>query len=205
MTSLGILRRPNSVSIYARDPADSSRVERFLIENTAFGGANAVRLDTMQSASVASPITVTRSPLERAVADNIRIEPRVLSVTGTISATPLRLGGALAGTAGSLRRRDLLAVERLRNIQLRREPVDVVTPFGVFPSMAMTFTEQHGQGNKVGLTFQFTEMIIVSPYLIEAELDIDEATIGAQAGSDIGAQPTELVAAPSDLAGGLGG
>lgn len=206
MTSLATLRRPNAVSIYARDFETRDRVDRFLIENTVIRDADRVRLHTTQSASVVSPITVTRNPLERAVADNIRIEPRTLTVTGTLSATPLGfLGGQVTSTAGSLRRIDLQEVAKLRTIQLRREPVDVVTPYGVFESMAMQINENHGRGNKVDLTLVFTEIRIVSPFVVQAELDIDQATIGAQARSIAGSQPTDLVDAPSDLAGGLGG
>jgi hypothetical protein len=205
MTALSTLKRPNTVMIFARDFARTGRIQTFLLNNTAVSVPGRVRLDLTKSVAVNRPIAVARSPVEQATADNVRIGQVVVSVTGTLAATPLGVGGALVGSFGSLVRRDLKELDKLIALQESREPVTLVTPQRTYQSMVFSIDEQHPGTNKVDLSLTFHQVRIVAPQLIEALLDLDEALVGAQNTTDLGAQPTEVVDAPVDLNGGLGG
>lgn len=204
MPNLAALVRPNTVSIFASDPATLGKVAAFVLTNVVAPVPGRVRLDLMHSVSAASRVAVPRSPVERLVADNIRREPRTLTVTGSLSATPLGLLASQFGAAGSFVRRDLRELAKLRELQASREPVVVVTPAEIFQSMAMQIDEAHTGDHKVELTLSFEEIRIVSPLSL-LQLDLDTILAGAGSSSNIGAQPTEVVAAPSGVAGGVGG
>lgn len=205
--NLAKLVRPNTVSIFARDPlADptiGAKITAFVLTNTVIPSPGRVRLDLTQSMSGGNRVTATRSPVERVVADNIRREPRTLTVTGSLSANPLGLLAAQLGIVGSIVRRDLR--ERKKLLAMIDEPVAVVTPFEIFPSMAMSVDDTHDGSNKVELTLSFEEVRIVSPLTVAGALDLDTLLVGAGSTTNLGAQPTDLVAAPVDVAGGVGG
>lgn len=203
--NLAKLTRPNTVAVFLQDPTTIGRVSAFILENSIIPDPGRVRLDLMRSVNVSRRVSATRSPVERAVADNIRLDPISFTVQGQLSATPLGFLASILGTAGSIVRRDLRELKKLQRFQGLRLPVAVVTPAAVFPSMAMSIDEVHDGSNKVELTLSFVEVRIVSPLSVAALLDLDQMFAGAGATSNLGAQSTDLVTAPADVAGGLGG
>ncbi len=176
-----------------------------ILQEVAISIAGRVRLDLLHSSSVSRRATASRSPLERAVADNIRLDPISARVTGSLSASPLGPISTQLGAAGSIIRRDLRELKKLQQIQARREPVILVLPQAVFPPMVMSIDETHPGGAKVDLSLTFEEIRIVSPLTAAGVIDLDAIQAGAQSSANAGAQPAAAVDAPTDLgAGGLG-
>lgn len=205
MVSLGALARPNTATIFADDPAQRGKLLAFVLTNVALPSKSRGRFDLLTGGSVSRRHTASRSPLERFTIDDIKAEPLAITITGSISATPLELMGAL-GTLGSVIRRDLREAEKIAYLFALHEPLVVVTPWGVFPSVHGSIDEQHGQGNKVDLTISLEEIRIVSQLTIEALVDLDTILAGGLTETDLGIQPVEQVSAPADLpVGGLGG
>lgn len=205
MTSLGLITRPGTASIFASDPATQAKIVVFILQDVAIPVPGRVRLDLLKSMSATSPVTVARSPVERVVADNILIGGRVVRISGTLTATPLGILSAQLGAFGSIVRRDLRELAKLRRIQATREPVALVTPSEVFTSMAMSIDEVHDGSNKVELSLSFEKIRIVSPLAVLGELDYENLLAGAGSSQQVGAQSTEVVASPPGLgAGGLG-
>lgn len=201
--NLGTLRRPATASIFALDPVvGAAGVATFILTDIAIPLPNRARLDLLKSASTTRPISVARSPVERSVADNIQIGPETVTIQGTLSANPLGLGAQLGGF-GSIIRRDLLELNKLRRFIDLREPMLLVIPARIYPSVAITsMTETHPGSNKVELSITFEEVRIVSPLTVAGALDLDAMLAGAGATSNAGAQPAAEVAA--DVGGGLG-
>jgi hypothetical protein len=202
--NLAQLIRPNSVSIFASDPATIGKVAAFIFETTPIPVPGRVRLDLTQSINIGRRVRATRSPVERAVADNLVREPVTLSVRGSLSANPLGLLSAQIGLAGSIVRRDLREVKKLQKIQAAGEPVVVVTPSEIFPSMSMSIDEVHDGSHKVELSLTFEEIRIVSPFTVAVVLDLDTLLAGAGGTSDLGGQPVEVLDEPTAIGGGLG-
>ena len=203
--SLGALARPNTATIFADDPAQRGKLLAFVLTNTSLPSKSRARLDLLAGGTVSRRWTASRSPLERHTVDDIKAEPIALTFTGSISATPLELFGAL-GTLGSIFRRDLKEAEKLAALFALREPLVAVTPWGVFASVHGSIDESHGNGNKVDLTITLEEIRIVSSVTIEATSDLETILAGGLTETDLGIQPVEPVTSPADLvAGGLGG
>lgn len=199
------LLRPNTVAIFATDPTGAAGVAAKL---TAFLLTQAVvvdvpgrfRFDLVKNYQTVSRYSIARNPVERAVADNIVKQPRVVTVQGSVSANPLALFGSL-GAFGSLVRRDLLTVKQLRILAERGEPLVVVTPSEVHGSMGLAvLAETHDLRHKVELSLTFEEMEIVSPLAVSGALDLDAALAGAGSTSNNGAQPVDPFADPGGLA-----
>lgn len=202
--SLGRFARPTTVTILAQDPASFGKLLAFVLQRIPLPGKKHVSLDLAHNGAASKRFTPTRNPVERAVADNVRPEPETLTLSGSISATPLGLAAPL-GAFGSLIRRDLRLVKQLRDLFDRREPLVVVTPWRTYSSMGGTsIDETHVGSNKVDLLLTFDEVRIVDTTLITGLLDLDEALAGAAATEAMGGQATELVDAPVGVAGGLG-
>ena len=201
--NLGTLRRPATASIFAIDPViGAAGVATFILTDIAIPLPNRARLDLLKSSSATRPITVASSPVERSVADNIQIGPETVTVQGTLSATPLGLGAQLGGF-GSIIRRDLLELEKLRRFIALREPMLLVIPARIYPSVAITsMTETHPGSNKVELSISFREVLIISPLTVSGALDLNAMLAGSATTSNAGAQPAAEVAA--DVGGGLG-
>lgn len=204
MIDLGPLARPNTVSIFASDPTSLGKIVGFLLTNVVAPIPGRVRLDLTHNVGSTSNVSLARSPVERAVIDNIRLEPRTVIVAGQLSANPLGVVSHLLGAFGSIARRDLRELAKLKQLQARREPVILVTPTEVFPSMAFNIQEEHTGENKVELALSFHEVRIVHPATISAALDLDELLAGAGSEANMGGQPTSVVDAPAGVAGGLG-
>lgn len=202
--NLGTLRRPGTASIFVLDPVTGAAgVAAFILTDIAVPLPNRARLDLLKSSSATRSITVARSPVERAVSDNIQLGPELVTVTGTLSATPLGLIASQLGGFGSIIRRDLLELNKLRRFIDVCEPVLLVLPWRIFPTMAITsLTETHPGSNKVELSITFQEIRIVSPLSVAGALDLDAMLAGAGSTSNAGAQPAASVAA--DVGGGLG-
>lgn len=198
------LLRPNTVAVFAKvSPTDAGLVA----EVTAFLLTLAVvaevpgrfRFDTVGSYSANLRHSLARNPLERMTANNIIREPRTLSVTGTVSATPLT-GFGLLGVAGSLIRRDINAVASLRTLAEIGEPLVVVTPSEVFGSMGLvSVQETHPGSNKIDVALMFEEIVIVNPASVAGAVDITAATFGAAQTENMGAQPVDAAADPGGL------
>ena len=201
--NLGTLRRPATASIFALDPVlGAAGVAMFILTDLAIPLPNRARLDLLKSASASRSASIARSPLERSVADNIQPAPEVVTIQGTLSANPLGLG-ALLGGFGSIIRRDLLELKKLRMFFDLREPVLLVLPARVYPSMGIvSINETHPGSNKVELSITLEEMLIVSPLTVAGALDLDAMLAGSAATANAGAQPAASVAA--DVGGGLG-
>lgn len=198
---LGGLLRPNSAAVFASDPAGIGRVVAFLVTNLIGPGDNGMRLDLTKSVSVSSRATVARNPVERAVGTNIRKEPERITIQGSVSATPLGLFATFTGLFGSLIRRDLGEVEKLRTLQERGEPLVLVIPARTYTSVALENIEEvHPGSNKVDLSLTFRELEVVSPLAVAGAVALDALLAGASAPTDAGIQPTAAVPDP----GGLG-
>lgn len=200
MTSLASLARPNSVSIFADDPVSRSKLAAFVLTNAVVPSKSRVRLDLTTAGGVSHTYSLSRNPVESTVVTKIRRAPERLTVSGTLSATPLGFAGAF-GALHSIVRRDLKERDKLVAIADRGQPVIVVTPWGVFASMGIeSLTEDHPGAEKVDLTITFGRILIVSEILVEATIDLDALLAGAPADAPLGSQPVELVPDP----GGLG-
>lgn len=206
MINLGNLLRPNSTAIFARDPVSLGKVVQFLLTNSAIPVPGRVRLDLTKSIGANKRYAVTRNPVQRAVADNILAEPETIVVAGSLSATPLGLINTGLGVAGSVVRRDLIEVRKLRELADKREPVVLVLPIGrTLTSVALTnIQEQHVGTNKVDLVLTFEEITIVSPIAVAGLLALETALMGAGQTENIGSQPSTAVAEPAGIGGGLG-
>lgn len=206
--NLGQFVRPRTVSIFARNPAVYGQLVTFILTDIAIPVPFRVRLDLTKSIGVTRAATTSRSPVEPLVIDNIRLQPEVVTVQGQLSATPLGLVASRLGGFSQMIRRDLRELDKLRLIQQTGEPVILVTPMRVYPSMAMSINEAHGDGDKVELALTFEEIEILTPLAVAGTLDLETAlqgSVGANATTNAGAQGTTTVTAPADLAGGLGG
>lgn len=202
--NLGRFARPRTASIFASDPATLGKVVTFILTDVAVPVPNRVRLDLLRRTNVSRPTEAARSPVERVVVDNLRRPPERVSLTGSLSATPLGIVATRLGGFGSIIRRDLRELEKLRRIQDRREPVVLVLPYRVYSSMAMSIDEDHDGTNKVELALTFEEIRIVSPLSVTGALDLDTILGGAQSQSNMGSQSGQIVSAPTGVAGGLG-
>lgn len=202
--NLGTLRRPATASIFALDPVvGAAGVATFILTDIAIPLPNRARLDLLKSATARRSATIARSPLERSVADNIQPGSEIVTVQGTLSATPLGLIASQLGGFGSIIRRDLIELKKLRRFFDLREPVLLVLPARIYPSMAITaIDETHPGSNKVELSITFEEVRIISPLTVAGALDLDAMLAGSAATSNAGAQPAVSVAA--DVGGGLG-
>lgn len=201
---LNSIARPNTVSIFASDPAGISAFAAFFLVNTAVPVPNRVRLDLTNNVGTGRRATAARSPVEPGVASEIKLDPIMVSVSGTLSANPLGAVNTPLGAFGSAVRRDLKELKKLQKIQERREPVILVTYNDVFPSMAMSIDEIHDGSNKVDLTLTFEEIRIVSPLTVAGVLDLDSLGLGAGSTANTGPNSPTSVTAPSGVAGGLG-
>lgn len=183
--NLANFTRPNSVSVFKFDPlnpVDVARVTALILSNVVFPVPGRVRLDTAQRWTRTLTQRVARSPVERVVTDNIRPGPVSVVVEGTLSATPLGPLASLFGSFGSLVRRDITEVEKLREIVTAKQVV-VVTPSEVHLSMACEqLGEAHGDGNRIRVSLRFTEIRIVSP----AALALDSLNVGASSNQAVG-------------------
>lgn len=196
-------RRSNTASIFASDPATLGKVVAFVLTDVAIPVPNRVRLDLTQSVSIGRRASVARSPLERVVVDNLKLEPETITVQGSLSATPLGPVATRLGGFGSAVRRDLRELTKLRKLQARREPVVLVVPARVYLSVALVgIDETHDGRNKVDLSLTFEEIRIVSPIAIEGVLDLETVLAGAGSTTNAGAQPVSTVEV--DVEGGLG-
>lgn len=201
--NLGTLRRPATASIFAIDPViGAAGVAVFILTDIAIPLPNRARLDLLKSATASRSATIARSPLERSVADNIQPAPEVVTVQGTLSPNPLGLGAQLGGF-GSIIRRDILELNKLRRFFDLREPVLLVIPARIYPSMAIAaINETHPGSNKVELSITLEEVRIVSPLTVAGAVDLEAMLAGSATTSNAGAQPAASVAA--DVGGGLG-
>lgn len=201
---LNSIARPNSVSIFVGGVAGAAIAQAFLLNNTAISAPGRVRLDLTKNVGITRQATPARSPVETAVVDNIRLEPRGLTVSGTLSANPLGPVNVPLGAFGSAFRRDLKELKKLQQIQDQREPVIVVTYSETFSSMSMSIDEVHTGDNKVDLSLTFEEVRIVSPITTAGALDFDALGVGAGTSQAAGPTSPSTVTAPSGVAGGLG-
>lgn len=198
--NLGRFARPRTASIFARDPATLGKIVSFILTDVAIPVPGRVRLDLTQSIAISNRVTAARSPIEPIVVDNIRLLPKEITITGSLSATPI---GALAATRlggfGSIIRRDLRELEKLLRIQAVGEPVVLVCSRGVFANMALSVDEQHTGANKVDLTLSLSEIQIVTPLSIAGVLDLDTILSGASSTTNAGAQPVTPTTVPAGV------
>lgn len=195
---------PSSCAVFARDPGSpvgvSATLLAFILNNTEVSVPGRVRLDTTQDYSIQRSITPARSPLFPLTTQKIRQNPVIVTVRGTLSATPLGMVGIALGSFGSAIRRDLREVAKLKQIQLSGEPVAVVLPNReVYTSMAMSVVETHGVGNKVDLDLTFEQIRIVNPLSAISVAGLDSLDVGAVAGQNAG--QTSATATPVTVTG----
>lgn len=198
------LLRPNTVAIFATDPTGAAgvaaKLSALLLTQAKIDVPGRFKFDTVSNISRTVGREIARSPMERATASNQVKLPVMLSVTGTLSATPLFAFGGGTGALGSLVRRDLLQLEALERLADRGEPLVVVTPSKVHPSMGLaSIQDVHQLDHKVDLTLAFEEMRIVSPLSVTSELDINSLLSGAGGTSNLGGQPTGVAPDPGGL------
>jgi hypothetical protein len=200
--NLGQLAHPKTAAIFTRDPSGLNEVVVFILNDLPIPVPSRVRLDLLHSGQSGAQVEVARSPVERAVAGNIRVLPEPVTITGSISATPLGPVATRLGGFGSLIRRDLRELKKLESFQARREPVVLVVPWKVYPSMAMSITASHTGENKVDFTLRFEPLRIITPLTVTGALDLETLLSGAQSTNNAGAQPTTTTTV--DVGGGLG-
>lgn len=205
MVDLTTFARPNTASIFARDPATLGKILTFILTDLPIPVPGRVRLDMTRNIAVSRRVLAARSPVEPLVVDNIRLQPESVTVSGQLSATPLGPIASRLGALGSFIRRDLRELAKLRTIQEVGNPVVLVIGARVYPSMSMSIDEVHDGSDKVELTLTFEEVVIVTPISVAGAPDLEQIRSGAQSTSNAGAQGTTEVTAPTDLAGGVGG
>ncbi len=197
--------RPSTCAVFATDPTGAAgvvgKLMAFLLTNTVIADVpGRVRLDLTKMVQATRTQTLASSPLQAKRAGNIVTNPEVVAIRGTLSATPLGLGGIIASTLSRLRRRDLTQVDALRKLQELEEPLVVVTPARVYPSMALlSLGEGHPGSHKVDLNLTFRELQIVSPLTVAANLALSSMLAGAGSTDNDGAQAVGSVADPGDL------
>ncbi len=215
-TNIGQFIRPKSVSIFATPieartqfgAAVRTRFVQFLITDVDLSDPGRVTFDLSKSRSRSQNFRWTRSPIESVNADNVIIDPRAVNITGTLSATPLGVlsGAVLAGTFGSIVRRDIQLLERLYTLANTGEPLIVVAPEFTESDMGITvISDRHGEGNKIEISLQLQKVKIVSPLLVEGALDLDSLLAGSFTEESVGSQATSTVPEPSGVSGGVGG
>lgn len=199
------LVRPSSVAIFRKKPSEIGYVVAFILSEIGIPSSKRVKMDLSTSRTHNKTFRATRNPVESSTASAILRDPEVFSVTGRLSANPLGAFGAAAvlGTLGSLVRRDLIEVGKLRAIADEREPVVVVTPERVYTSMAITsmsevYDKASGNGSILSLTFQ--EIRIVSPVTLSGVVDVDTLVAAQMETLNMGTQSPTDVADP----GGFG-
>ncbi len=197
------LIRPNTVAVFAKaSPGNAglvAEVQAFLLTMAVVADVpGRFRFDLVHQYNASQRYEVARNPIERAVADNFIRQPRTLAVTGSVSANPLAAFGGL-GVAGSLIRRDLIAVKQLRLLQAIGEPLVVVTPAEVHGSMGLVSVDETHTGlNKVDVSLLFEEIVIVDPLSIVTGSD-PNALLAASGTSNMGAQPVDPFPDPGGL------
>lgn len=199
IADLSTLRSPNSVTIFAQPPGQA--FVAFLLERLPIPTPGRVRLDLAESERASRRWTITRNPVERLVAQNRIREPDTLQVTGMLSANPLLSPLAPVGLA-RLDRFELLKLKVLIE-RLPIVPLFIVTPDRKHPNMMCTMLDElydESTGNGVGLSMSFEEILIATPGLVAAALDLDALQLGAASSSSLG--PTAPAAVPDP--GGLG-
>jgi hypothetical protein len=196
---IGLRMQPNSVAIWARDPATLGALVSFLISNTDIPLPGRVRLDVTRSIQGSKRYEATRSPVERHVAQDVIRQPLELTVSGILTATPLSV--FRPPIPFGIARLDLIELAKLKAIADRRDIVIVTTPVGVYPSMVITSLEdRHGEGEKVDLTISFSEIQIASPILVDVAMDVDSLIASHYGSFNSGGQSGSSVPDP----GGLG-
>lgn len=200
------LFRQTSVAILAKLPTggfDVFNLDRVL-DNTAIPSSNRVRLDVSPRRNVSRPVRVARNPVERAVGTNIILDPVKVTAQGSLSATPHGRLSRIFGGAATYVRRDWLELKKLQKIQAKGEPVVIVFPEAIYPSMAITIEETHTGSGKVDLVITGEEIRVANPLTEVAALDLD-AIGGAGSVTDMGAQPTEAIGGSTDMVSIAGG
>jgi hypothetical protein len=203
--NLATLVRPRTAAIFARDPLTQGKLQAFLLKDAIVGTVpqdGRARLDLTKQVAETRSYTATRNPVERAVADNLIRNPRMVSVQGTFSANPIGSpfspAAVALGSFGAAVRRDLKELDRLYEIADRREPVFLVCPNDNYPNVWITsISATHDGRHKVELALTFEEARIVSPLLTAGVFDVEAA--GAQTEIDAGGQANETVEPPPGL------
>ncbi len=194
--------RPRTVAIFKTDPTGAagvaSKLLSFLLTNAlVIDVPGRVRLDLNKGVTATKSYTIAQNPIQRIRTGNIITNPEVVTVRGTISATPLGLGAIVTGAFGRFVRRDLIQTELLRKIADSEEPVVVVTPARIYPSMAIqVIRESHPGSLKVDLDITFREVQIVNPLTVSANLALEAMYAGAGGPSNDGPQATGEAADP---------
>lgn len=190
--------RPRSVAIYRKLPGSFAQ---FVLDRVSINNDQQVRLDLTESENDTRTWTAPEHPVAQGlpVSDQTRRDLVQFSVTGYFTATPLGFFGVLQGIGGQFLRRDLKAFDHLLTIAGRGEPVIVVTPEVVFPSMGIrSIVRQKGadDGDEVKVTIGFREIRIVAPLIGESLLDMDAVLFGAGETADGGSQTPEDLSSP---------
>lgn len=137
--------------------------------------------------------TVTEHPTEggTTITDNIRNEPREISVTGFVTNYPVRLGLGVRGARDDSRRQT--AREALEEIRENKELVQITDELGVYENMALTsvtFPRDAQTYNGLRFTAAFKEIKIVGVELLQLEDDSQVQDVAAPAGN-LGKQTPE--------------
>lgn len=194
--NISTLTSEQRTSIFAQDP--KTGFFPILLRNIGIPSEGRVTLDLAQTEDVEQAWDVTRNPVERVVAQNKIRQPKQLSLTGMLSATPLLSPFQFL----ALVRFDKRELQKLRDI-LNRALCFVVTPEGMYPNMTCTSLRERYDdttGLGVALTMTFVEMQIIAPGLVESALDLSQLEVGAAGPIDYGPVTSPSVPDP----GGLG-
>jgi hypothetical protein len=204
MVSIGQFIGPRRVAIFGHpkvpNPTFSSRVIGFLLADAIVSDPKALSFDRSQGRRHRRAIRWSRNPISRDTVDNKIREPDEVRIEGTLSANPA--GGLLPvlGAFGSIIRRDLTEIEKLR-LLADAGPVVIVTPERPYPSMGIEIVdERHGNGQRVDVSLIAREVRILDPLFIAEVVDLTVALMGAMSPANFGAQAATSVADP----GGIG-
>ncbi len=184
--------QPNAVTIFSQPPG--SKFVAFLLSRVPIPSPDKVRLDLSESEQFKRTYTLTRNPVERLTTQSRIREPDSLTITGMLSANPLLSPLASAGLA----RLDKIMLLQLHVILGNPLTVNfVVTPERKYANMVCVSIDESNDestGHGTALQLGFEELLIATPGLVEATLDLDAMQLGAATTSNMGpTTPTEVV------------
>jgi hypothetical protein len=173
-----------NVMVFAQPPDPSQGFVPLLLSQVSIPSPTRAAFNLSDTENLTRSWAMTRNPVERIVAQN-RIElPKVLRVTGMISADPMFSPLGLVGIA----RLDRLELAKLIQI-VSRSTCFVVTPERAYPNMGCTVLDETydmDTGRGVRLSMVFEEFQIARPGVTAGEFDVAVAEIGALDAVDLG-------------------
>jgi hypothetical protein len=156
-----------SATILKVDPLTLNVVNVFFLLRVAIPLPNRVRLDVTPNQSHTSELMPTRNPVQFGadVTDHAKMEPERVTLTGTLTDTPLGLLAAAAAAVFPFQSRALNEYKKLKEIQESRELVFLATKLKYYTNMMIrriVVNRTRDSGKAIDVTIDFEEVRIVS-------------------------------------------